>query len=118
MITATLSHNASASDKIWVEKKTVLPSPLLQLLNEFPDFSTAHGIKARHRFIEKHDFGIVQNRLGDADPLQHALGKLSQLNLAGVKLNPLQHGGNFRRAFFCRTSESWAQKAKSSRAVR
>ena len=44
----------------------------------------------------------MQNRLRDSDPLQHSLGKLSQLNVARIgQADALQHGLDLFRAIFC-----------------
>ena len=34
-------------------------------------------IKPGHGLVQNHQFGIVNQRLGEADPLQHAFGKFS-----------------------------------------
>ncbi len=47
--------------------------------NQRSQVATAERIQPRHRLVEDHQFGIVDERLGDADTLQHALRELSQL---------------------------------------
>ena len=39
----------------------------------------AERIEPGHRLVEDHQLGIVDERLRDADALQHALGELAQL---------------------------------------
>ena len=68
---------------------------LFQAFDEFTNLATAQGIQAGHGLIEEDNFGIMDNGLGDADPLQHALGKFAQLQLAGVrKAHSFEQGGN------------------------
>ena len=56
------------------------------LVPEFEDQRThvaaAQGVEPRHRLVEKDHVGIVQQRLRDADALDHALGKLAELHPA------------------------------------
>ena len=40
--------------------------------------TTAQRIEARHRLVEEHDLGIVQQRLRQADALDHAFRELPQ----------------------------------------
>ena len=43
------------------------------------DVAAAERIEARHRLVEDHQLGIVDERLRDADALQHALRELAEL---------------------------------------
>src|SRR5262245_52927280 len=49
-----------------------------QTENERPDVAPTEGIQTRHRLVEDHQLRIVEQRLGDAHPLQHALREFSQ----------------------------------------
>jgi len=57
-------------------------SPIAEPENQMPDLAPAQRIEPGHRFVEKDDFGFVDERLRDTDPLQHALGELTQLQAA------------------------------------
>jgi len=47
----------------------------------------SHGIEARGGFVQKNDFRIVDERLGQADALEHAFGKTLQA-LAAMRSEP------------------------------
>ena len=80
-------------------------SAIAQRQNEIAHFAPAERIETRHRLVEKHDFGIVDQRLGDADALQHALRELAQLQppLAGDadldRAAPTRAGAAPRRSY-------------------
>ena len=40
--------------------------------------TAAERVEARHRLVEEHHVGLVQQRLGEPDALDHALGVLPQ----------------------------------------
>ena len=67
----------------------------MELLNDLPDLDPADGIEPGHGLVEQHQPRLVDERLSDADALQHAFGVLAQLN-AGGALQPHvgQDGGN------------------------
>src|SRR5262249_6196348 len=52
---------------------------IAQFENQRPDVTAAERIEAGHRFVENHELRIVDERLGDADALQHALREFAQL---------------------------------------
>ena len=58
------------------------PPLVAQLEDERPDLAAAERVEARHRLVEKDDFGIVDERLGNADALHHPLRELPQLQPA------------------------------------
>ena len=80
---ATRSQSASASERMCVEKKTVLPSCLSCSIRSRTSRRPS-GIESRHGFVEEDDLGIVQNGLRDAHALQHAFGKFAQLHAFNV----------------------------------
>ena len=51
-------------------------SPLRLLLEEVADLAAAHGIDAVRRLVEQKDFGVVDHRRRQAQPLRHALREL------------------------------------------
>src|ERR1700722_505919 len=57
---------------------------LLELLNQVADLASAQRIETGHRFVEKDEFRIVKNRLRDSYALQHAFGKLPQLQALDI----------------------------------
>ena len=52
---------------------------IAQAKNQLADLAAAERIEPRHRLVEEHELGLVDERLGDADALHHALRKLAQL---------------------------------------
>ena len=54
-------------------------SAVTKTQDERADVAPSQRVEARHRLVENHEVGIVEERLGDADPLQHALGKFAEL---------------------------------------
>src|SRR6185436_6295721 len=54
------------------------PPLVAQLEDERADIAAAERIQARHRLVQEHDLGIVQQRLGQAHALQHPLRELAQ----------------------------------------
>ena len=59
-----------------------------------PRLAATEWIEAGHRFVEEHDVWIVQQCLGDADPLDHALGEFPQLpSTLGADAHSIQQGG-------------------------
>ena len=50
--------------------------------DQLADLAPAERVEPRHRLVEEHDLGIVDERLRDADALQHALRELAQLQPA------------------------------------
>ncbi len=76
-----------------------------QLLDHIPDLAPPHRVQSRHRLIQKHQLRIVQDRLRQPHPLQHALRKLPQLHPRRIaQSHPRQHLLHPRRAPFCRNS--------------
>ena len=71
---ATRLQSASASLRTCELKNTVHPL-VAQPQNQRTDVASAQRIQARHRFVENDELRIVQQRLRDADALQHALSK-------------------------------------------
>ena len=47
---------------------------IAQAEHQLADVAAAERIEPRHRLVEEHDLGAVEDRLGDPDPLHHALG--------------------------------------------
>ena len=54
-------------------------APIAQAEDELPHVAASERVQPRHRFVEEYHLGIVDERLGDADSLQHALGEAPQL---------------------------------------
>ena len=80
---------------------------MLQLLHQVANFTAAHGIQTRHRFVKEKDFRVVKNGLRDPYPLQHALGKLAQLHSSHIgQPYPLQDFNDLAAALFRITPES------------
>src|SRR5215471_18797367 len=57
---------------------------IFQALNEFPHFTAPDWIQTRHWLVKKNKLRIMDNRLCDPHPLQHALGEFSQLLFSSV----------------------------------
>ncbi len=68
---ATSSHSASMSERICVDIKTVVPFSR-KSGDQFAYLAAADRVEPAHRFVEKNDFGVVYQRLGEADTLQHS----------------------------------------------
>ncbi len=76
-----------------------------QLLDQIPHLAPPHRVQSRHRFIQKHQFRIVQDRLCQPHPLQHALRELPQLHPCRIaQSHPSQHLFHPCRASFGRNS--------------
>ena len=54
-------------------------SLIAQLQDQRADVAAAERIEPGHRLVEEHHLGVVQQRLRDPDPLDHALRILAQL---------------------------------------
>ena len=75
---ATRLQSASASLSTCELKNTVQPA-IAQPEDQRADVAAAERIEARHRLVEDDQLRIVDERLRDADALQHALRELAQL---------------------------------------
>ena len=53
--------------------------PGAQLVDDVADEAAANRVEPRGGLVEKDQSGLIEQRLGQADPLQHALGKRAQL---------------------------------------
>ena len=63
-----------------------------QAKDQVADLAAAQRIEPRHRLVEKHHFGIVDEGLGQARALQHAFRKLPQPHAAfGAKADFIEH---------------------------
>ena len=78
---ATRLHSASASARMCELKKTVRPWSRSSRISD-ADVAAAERIEPGHRLVEKDHFGIVEQRLRDADALHHPLRELAQLEPA------------------------------------
>ncbi|MNY41133.1 hypothetical protein D3C86_1759220 [compost metagenome] len=66
----------------------------LEVEDDVPHLTPPDGIQAAHGLVEKHDLGIVDQRLGHPDPLKHALGVLAELGVLRVRhSHPVQQLG-------------------------
>ena len=73
------------------------PPLVAQLEDQRAHVAAAERIEARHRLVEEHHLGIVEQRLGEADALQHPLRELAQLQPAlGADAEAIEQRG--RRA--------------------
>ena len=54
---------------------------LVQALDDALDLDAADGVEPGHRLVEQHELRVVDERLGDADPLQHAFGVLAEMRV-------------------------------------
>ncbi len=54
---------------------------LVQALDDALHLDAADRVEPRHRLVEQHQLRVVDERLGDADALQHALGVLAQVRV-------------------------------------
>ena len=69
------------------------PPLVAQLEHQRAHVAPAERIEPRHRLVEEQHLGIVQQRLRDADALQHALGVLAQRQAAlGADAEPIEGG--------------------------
>jgi len=57
-------------------------APRLQVDDQVLHLPGADRVEAAGGFVEDHEFGVVDQRLGNADPASHALGILAELPLA------------------------------------
>src|SRR5207245_2039116 len=57
-------------------------APIAQTENQRPHVATAERVETRHRLVENHQLRIVDDRLRDADALQHALRELTEVEAA------------------------------------
>ena len=53
-----------------------------ELQNQVADLAPAQRIEPGHRLVQEHDLRVVDQRLGNADALEHPFGELSQLHPA------------------------------------
>ncbi len=74
----------------------------LQLEDEVADLLAPDGVEPAHRLVEHDEGGIAGERLGDAEPLLHALRVLPDLPVGGVgqpdQLEQLVHAASAVRA--------------------
>ena len=56
-----------------------------QLADDVAHEQAAERIEARRRLVEEDERGLVEQRLGEADALQHALAVAAQLAVGGVE---------------------------------
>ena len=75
---ATRLQSVSASDRMCELKKTVRPC-VAQPQDQRAHVAAAERVEARHRLVEEDDLGVVDQRLGEADALDHPLRELAQL---------------------------------------
>ena len=78
---ATRLQSASASLSTCELKKTVQPA-IAQPQDQRAHVAAAERIEPGHRLVENHQLGLVDERLRDADALQHAFRELAQLQAA------------------------------------
>ena len=45
---------------------------ILELKHQVLHHFTSDGIQSTHRFIEKNEFGVMENRLSESDTLEHS----------------------------------------------
>src|SRR5262245_44641195 len=57
---------------------------LAQLRHDVADEQTPERIEAGRRLVEKHELRVVNQRLGQANPLQHALAVAANAAIGGV----------------------------------
>ncbi len=68
-------------------------SLLPQLGDDVADLLAPQGVEPRQRLVEHHQVGIVHQRLGQADALEHALGELAQRSVERLgQPHPLDEG--------------------------
>jgi len=68
---------------------------IAQPQDQLTNLAAAERVEPRHRLVEEDDLGIVEQRLRDADALQHALGELAQREPAlGANPNAIQRRGD------------------------
>ena len=86
---ATLAHDGDAraelvhvAEDVRVEEHRL--AALVQVLDDALDLDAADRVEPGHRLVEQHELGVVDERLGDADALQHALGVLAQVRVGGA----------------------------------
>ena len=58
------------------------PALIAQLQDQLPNVTPAQRIEPGHRLVEEDDLRIVEQRLRDADPLDHAFRELAELQPA------------------------------------
>ena len=81
--TATRSQSVSASERMWVENSTVLPR-LAQVEDQVAHEAPSDRVEARHRLVEQNQLRVVDERLGEPSPLQHALREAPQRHAGGA----------------------------------
>ncbi len=86
---AALAHDGDAraelvhvAEDVRVEEHGL--AALVQALDDALDLDAADRVEPGHRLVEQHELGVVDERLGDADALQHALGVLAQVRVGGA----------------------------------
>ena len=73
----------------------------LQFFNQIAHFAPPHRVQPRHRLVQKNHFGVMQDRLRNPRPLQHALGKFPQLHIRRVlQSHPRQYSLHSGRELF------------------
>ena len=90
---ATLAHDGDAraelvhvAQDVRVEEHRL--AALVQALDDALDLDAADRVEPGHRLVEQHELRVVDERLGDADALQHALGVLAQVRVGGALADP------------------------------
>ena len=82
---------------------------VLELMQQIANFPPAHRVHAVGRLVEEDHFGIVEDRLSDAEPLFHALGISANLVVhAALEADQLQHFVNAPLAVAARHVEQSA----------
>src|SRR5262245_39851720 len=59
-----------------------------QRRNQIAYFASTNRIETTHRLVKKNYLRIVNQRLGQSNSLQHAFGKLSQLRVPALFVEP------------------------------
>ena len=68
---------------------------IAQAEHELPHVAAAERVETGHRLVEEDDVGPVENRLGNADALHHALGVRAQAQAALLaQADIVEHGRN------------------------
>ena len=86
---------------------------VLEALDDFADFHAAQRVEAARRLVEDEQIGIVDEGLGEADPLLHALRIGFDRAFARVfQFNQLQQPVNALVGFAARQAEDFRIKAE------
>ena len=86
--TSTREPNRSTSSSTWLDTITHLPC-CAESMEQIDDVDALAGVEAGERFVEHEHLGIVHDRLGDLDPLSHALrvGATRRVSCSRVRLS-------------------------------